>query len=226
MRSRLRYIGCQLFIGFLLVAQAAHQPSAGSGNFCRIEGKILQFCHFRAHRLEGIQKHAAAVRAAAQSDSAQQFGFVPDTNLPQFNAIVKHTGKILDQFSKIHPPIRGKEKGGFGPFKIAFHVEKLHFKAMGGDLLFSDLKCFLFLLPIAPVLLQVLLCCHALYRPQRHNHLPVIHLMVSLYAIGDFQALRRFHNQLKAVLRGNPVRRKIIGFPLIFEFNTDNFNHS
>ena len=95
----------QVFIGVLLVFQAAHKPAAGTGNLSRVQTQVLGLGHFDGNRLEVIQKLGAAEGPSADAQATYHFGFVPDTNLPQLNPGSENAGQILDQFPEVHPVV-------------------------------------------------------------------------------------------------------------------------
>ena len=74
----------------LLIFQAAHEPTAGAGNFGGVQREILLLGHFDGHGLEITQERAAADGPAAGPQAAQHFGLVPHADLPKFDAGVEH----------------------------------------------------------------------------------------------------------------------------------------
>jgi hypothetical protein len=64
-RHQLSHMGIMLF----LVIQTAHEAAAQPGDFCRIQGKILVFCHFNGHRCE-IRHPAVATDLSATTSQA------------------------------------------------------------------------------------------------------------------------------------------------------------
>ena len=103
--SLLRYFLDEVFIGLLLIAQTAQQPSAASRYLGRIQRQRLHLGHLRRDRTEIIQELAAAVRPSADSEAAQHLCLVPHADLPQLDARVQHRRKILDQRAEIHAPV-------------------------------------------------------------------------------------------------------------------------
>jgi len=68
----------------VFVRKAAEEPSAGAGNFHRIERKVLLFRHFYRHRLKLVRKGVAAIAPAANTQAADKPGLVSNADLPQF----------------------------------------------------------------------------------------------------------------------------------------------
>ena len=107
----------QVFVGILLIFQAAHQAAAGAGNLGGIQGQILGLGHFDGHRLEVLQEAGTAEGPAADTQAAHHLSLVPDADLPQFNAGVEHGGQVLHQFPEVHPLIGGEIEQDFAAVK-------------------------------------------------------------------------------------------------------------
>ena len=135
----------QIFISVLLVFQAAHQSAAGAGNFGGIQAEILGFCHFDRHRLEIIQEACTAEGASADTQTAYHLCLVPDTDLPQLNAGMEGACQGLDQLSEVYPFVSGEEEENPAAVKGAFRRYQLHIQLLGGNLLHTKCKGFLFL---------------------------------------------------------------------------------
>ena len=71
--------------------------------------QTLIFSHFDADLAEIAHTACAATRSATRRDSAENFGFVPDTYLPSLYAEMKMRRKRFNEFAEIHPLI-GREK--------------------------------------------------------------------------------------------------------------------
>ena len=82
----------QGLIGLLLIAQAAHEPSAGAGYFGRVERQSLGLRHLGADGLELRQELIAAERTSAHAYAAEHLGLVAHAYLAQLYAAAEHAG--------------------------------------------------------------------------------------------------------------------------------------
>ena len=95
----------QILIGRLFITQAAHQPSAGTGDLRRVERERLHLGHFGGNGLEILQKLAAAIGPPADADAAEHLRLVPHADLSQLDAVAEHARQILDQLTEVHASV-------------------------------------------------------------------------------------------------------------------------
>ena len=218
-----RHILHQIFIGFLLIAKAAHQTPAASGDFCRVQRKILDFRHFSRNRSKIIQEGMTAIRSATDTDTSQHFRFVPHTDLAQLDAVMEHTGKVLHQFTEINPAVSCEKEKCFTAVKTAFHVDELHFKPVFFNFLLADDKSFLLAKPVLFLRAFILLRCNADNRAQWFDNGGILHHAVALRTFRNFKSLRGFYYDPVSVTKDHALRRKVIALPAGFEFYANNF---
>ena len=173
-----------------------------------------------------VHKQVAAVGPAADAEPAEHLRFVTDADLPQLNPVVQDGSQILYQRAEIHAAVGGEEKGGLAAFKVAFHVDQLHFEAVLGDLFPADGHGVLFLLAGKLLGAQVHLRRLAQYTAQRLDDRGVFHGVILATADSQFHAVCGIYNHRVANLNFKTGRVKIIGLAAVFEFNAYYFGHS
>ena len=151
--------------------QAAHQPAADTGNLGGIQRQILFLRHLDGHRNELRQMGMAAQFPAADSNSSQNFGFIPHADLPQLDSGLEHAGQVLDQLPEIDSAVRRKIEQHFVVIEGIFRVDQLHFQLMLLNFLLTDGKGLLFLHLIRRFLLVVPLIGDSKHRLQGLYHL-------------------------------------------------------
>ena len=143
--TQLRHTGIQVLVRVFLVLQAAHQPSAGTGDLGRIQGQILLLCHLDGNRLELPKECRTAQLSSADPDAAQHSGLVSHANLAQLDPHVEDSRQVLDQAAEVHTSIRGEVEQHLGSVKGILRIHHLHVKLMLTHLLAADLERFLLL---------------------------------------------------------------------------------
>ena len=202
----------QILIGRLLVVQAAHQPPAGTGNFGGVQAEVLRLCHFDGHRLEVVQKFAAAEGPAADAQTADHLGLVAHADLAQLDARAQHGREHLDKLPEVHAAVGGEEEENFAAVKGIFRGHELHFQPKLRDLLMADLKCALFALAVVGVGALVLRGGKTDHRAQRGNDLVRLDLVVAADAAAEFGAAGGVDDHVVAGLHGELAGVEEIGF--------------
>ena len=131
----------------MLVPQAAHQTAAAAADLGGVEGKALLLGHPDGHRLEILQKPAAAEGLAAQADASHHLALVPHADLPQLDPHVEGAGQVLHQLPEVHPAVGGEVEGDFGVVGGILHLDQLHLQAVAVDALPADPPGLLVLVP-------------------------------------------------------------------------------
>ena len=221
----LRNLLDQVFIGFLLIPQAAHQTAAAAGDFGGIEGKGLNFCHLGGDGMKVVQKLIAAVGTAADSQASQHFRFVPNPDLPQLDPIVQDSGQVLDQRTEIHPSVRSKKEGGLAAFKIALDIDQLHIQAVLLNLLTADLKRAFLPLAIEFLGAEIHLGSDAQNTAQRLDNGGILHRVIFPGAYGDFHTVGGVDDDAVADLNLKAGRVEIIRLSAVFESDANYFGH-
>jgi hypothetical protein len=139
---------------------------------------------------------------------------------------VENGSKILYQCTKVHTAIGSEEKGGLVPFKVAFHIHKLHVQLVLKDFFFADGHGALFALPVELIRTQIHLRGDSQNTAQRLHDGVIVNQMVFHTAGGNFHTVRGIHNNNISGVKLKTAWVKKIGFPPVFEFNTDNFGHT
>ncbi len=127
-------ISVQLLVGVFLIFKAAHQTAADTGNLGRIQGKVLFLGHFDGNRDKIRQIGMAAKGSAANTDTAQDLGLIPDADLAQLDPGTENPCQILYQIAEIHAAIRCKIEKDLTVIKGIFCVDELHIQLMAADL--------------------------------------------------------------------------------------------
>ena len=91
-----------MVVVFLFVGQAAEKTPTNSGNFGRIEKKILFFGHAGGNRHKLLQIASAAADHAAVAHSPYHLCFMAYADLAQLDAGAVFTHQILDQITKVN----------------------------------------------------------------------------------------------------------------------------
>jgi hypothetical protein len=99
-----------VFIRLAFILQTTHQSAANAGDFRGIQGKILLFSHLDRNWCKLTQKCSATKGPSATTETANDFGFIPHSNLPQFNSGPKNGSQILHELAKIDAPFRREGK--------------------------------------------------------------------------------------------------------------------
>ena len=191
----------QILIGVLLVFQAAHQPSAGTGDFRGIQAKILGLGHLDGHRLEILQKACAAEGPSADSQSAYHLRLVPNADLPQLDPGVENRGQIFHQLPEIHALIGSKEEKDLAAVKGHLSGHQLHIQAVLGDLLLADIIGFFLFAPVFGNDPLILGCCHTKYTAQWGHHLPFRNGVVAAGADAELRTPGSVDNDMVAGLQ-------------------------
>ena len=207
----------KIFIGVLLVLEAAHQPPADAGNFGRIQAEILRLGHLDRDRLEIVEEFAAAEGPSADAESADHLRLVAHADLAQLNARAEYGGEVLDQLPEVHTPVGGEEEEQLAAVEGALRRDQLHFELVFRDLLQADVKGALLLFEIRSVDMLVLRRRKAEDLPQRRNDLRGGHLVISGGADAVFHAARGVHNDVVARGDGQLARIKEIVFCVVAE---------
>ena len=213
----------QILIRRLLIAQAAHQTAACTGDLRRVERHGLHLRHLRRDGLKVVQELTAAVRAAADADAAEHLRLIAHADLAQLDAVAEHGGEILDQLAEINTPVGREEEHGLVALEAALDVHKLHIQTMLGDLLLADLKRLLLAAAVDLLDAQIALRGDARQRAQRLHDRLIRHDVVSENALCQLQAARGLDDDLVARAHGDAVRVKEIDLAAVFEFYTDYF---
>ena len=177
----------QILIGCLLIVQAAHQAAAGAGNFGRIQTEILRFCHLDGHRLEIVEKFAAAEGTAANAQTADQLCLVAHADLTQLNARAQDGGQLLDQLAEVHAPVGGEKEENLAAVKGILRRDELHFQPESGNFLLADLHCALFAQTVVGVHAAVLRGGDADDRTQRRDDVAWPDLVVAADAAAELR---------------------------------------
>jgi hypothetical protein len=114
--------------------QAAKQPATGSGDFGRIQKKLLFFGHLNGHRLKFAHKEMAAANAAAIAYPAENLGFMPDPDLPELNPGSMLGNQYLDQFTKINPGRSCEVEDDLALIKSDLYIHQFHVQSQLADL--------------------------------------------------------------------------------------------
>ena len=75
-----------LHVEFVLVAQAAHQPSARARDLARVEREMLILRYLQVHRAQLGEPRRRAVLATAATDAAEPLRLVANADLLQLDA--------------------------------------------------------------------------------------------------------------------------------------------
>ena len=110
----------------MLVAQAAHQASAGTRDLLRIERELLVLRRTEVHRAQIRQPRCRAVLASASTDTRESLRFVAHTDLLQFNASTEHRGEIAHEAAKVDATLSSEEQRELAPVPLPLGVGQLH----------------------------------------------------------------------------------------------------
>ena len=215
----------QILIGFLLITQAAHQTAAAAGDLGGVERERLDFRHLCGDGMKVVQELAAAVGAAADSETAQHFGLVPDPDLSQLDAVVQDPSQVLDQRAEIHTSVRGEEESSLAALKIALDIHELHVQMMLLNLLAADVEGGLLALAVDLLRSQIHLGGDPQNPAQRLYDSGVLHGMILPGADGDLHAVGRVDDHVVSNLNLKPGGVKIVRFSAVFKSDANYFGH-
>ena len=225
-RANLRHLLVRVCIVIALVAQTAHQPSAKTVDFCRIERKPLRLCHLDGHALELGHVACAAANSAAGRKAAKVFRFIPGTHLSKLNAVVEGGCKVFYKLSKIYARSRCKVEHDFRSVKGVFAVHELHFQIMRRNFFTAGLHRLRLFRFRRRVKILILLRCNADNRFQWLYHFFFGYFPFGVGNPSVFQPLCRFYNDGHIPLVNVPyLRSKIIELAAVFELDNNNFYH-
>ena len=223
--ANFRHTLTHFHVDVIFVLQAAHETSADSGYFGRIQRQILHLGHLDGYRLKICQPAVAAQRTSASADAAHHLGFVTDTNLTQFNTHLKHTCQILYQFTEVYTAVCSKVENNLAVIKGVFHVNQLHNQTMLVDFFLAKLQRPFFLL-------YVFLMFFIIFRRsdtddffQRCHNFTFVHFLNIIGNGTILHAACGFHDDIVAVLYIERIGIKIIYFSCCFKSYTSNFYH-
>jgi len=172
-------------VGFVLVAEAAHQAPAHARDLLGVESEPLIFDHLDADGLEIEQERGAALDAAAGGQPPEHPSAFPEADLVHLDAQLQDFGQLLDQVAKIDAPIGAEVKRDLAAVRRELGHQELHVElelARHGD---GDLERLFLLFGLVGVLLQVAAVGRAYDRLQGAlgDHLP------KALAFGDAESL-------------------------------------
>ena len=220
-----RHALIKIRIRIRLIFQAAHQPSAGSGNLRRIKRQVLLLRHLDGNRRELRKIRVAAERASADPHAAQDFRLVPDSDLTKLDPCLKNAGQIFYQLAKIDPSVRRKVKEHLAVVKCIFRPDELHVQLALRDFFLADAIGFLLLPEVFIFPGSVIFIGHAHNTLQRLRNLFILNLHRAHDDGSVFNAPRRFHDDVVVIMDIEAPRIKIIYLACISEFYAYNFSH-
>ena len=200
----------QVFIGVLLVFQAAHEAAADAGDFGGVEGDILGLGHLDGHRLEVTQKLRTAERTSADAQATHDLRLVSDADLPQLDAGAEDGRQVFDQVTEIHPAIGGEEEQNLAAVEAVLHFHQLHFQLVLGNFVLANLEGFFLLLLVGLHLGVVLLRGHAEHGTQSRDQLHLVDHGVGQGALAKLDALGCLYDHVLSGLHLDAVGVKVI----------------
>src|SRR5262249_6810192 len=108
-----------------LVAQAALQPAAESGQLRGIEAQVLLLGHLDRDRLERLQERRAAQRAPAGAVAADHLGFVADADLAHLDPRAEFAGELAHQLAEIDAAVGGEVEHQLRSVERLLHFRQL-----------------------------------------------------------------------------------------------------
>ena len=223
--THIRQTAVQVFVSFFFIFQTTHQSAAYTGNLGRIQGQILFLCHLDGHRCELGQKCMTAQRSSADTDTAQNLGLIPDTDLTQFDSSTEHTCQIFYQFTEIDSSVCGKIKQQFIVVKRILCLYQFHRKTMFFDLFQANFICFFLFFMISLFNAVILRCCHTDHRLQRLNHLIVCNAFRWYNDCTIFNTAGCLHDDMAAPLQFQVFRVKVVHLSRLTESDSSYFYH-
>ena len=166
-----------------------------------------------------------AERPSADTDSADDFCFIPDTDLPQLDSCLENTRQILYQLSEIDTPVRCKIKENLVIVKGIFRVDELHLQLMLADLLETDPEGILLLELVICLLLYIPLVCNPYHGFKRLDHLLVLNLRNPGHNCSKFDSSRGLDNDMISPLYFKIQRVKEINLARSPKSYTNYFCH-
>ena len=118
-------------VELMLVAQAAHQPTAGPGDLLRIERQLLIFGDAEIDRTQVGEPRRRAVLASAASHARESLGFVAHADLLELDPGAEQRGEIAHQAAKVDATFGGKVDREFAPVPLPFDIGELHHQMVG-----------------------------------------------------------------------------------------------
>ena len=139
----------------MLIAQTAHKPAAGTGNFLRIKRKVLFLCHLYRYLNEIRQKLFTAERSAADAETADKLCLIAYAYLTKLDSCFEYSRKVFYKLAEIDSSVGCEVENQLCIVKGLFHINKLHFKLSRGNLFLADSKGFLFFIFIRIITLDI-----------------------------------------------------------------------
>src|SRR5205814_7626985 len=109
-----------------LVAEAALQPPAQSGELRGIQAEILLLGHLDRDGLERRQEGRAAQGAAAGAVAPEHLGLVPHPDLPHLDTGLELRRELPDQLAKVDARIRREVENEPGSVEGLLDARELH----------------------------------------------------------------------------------------------------
>lgn len=215
----------EVFIGGLLVHQAAHQPPAGAADLGRVQGEALLLGHFDGNGLEVLQKTAAAKRLAANAQAAQHARLVAHADLAQLDAGAEGARQIFYQVPEIDAAVGREVKQDLGAVQRVLHVHQLHIQLMLGDALFAHGEGVLFVVAVFLHPAHVHGVSQARHGLQRLDDAGIRHFVHAFRHLAALRAAGCFHDDVVALAQLQRAGAEIIQFARLFKTDADHFGH-